>query len=69
MAATQRITRDDIKSKLEEIQGDATQTVEDARSKIIAVGVAVGAVVLVGVFLLGRRGGRRQTTVIELKRA
>jgi hypothetical protein len=68
MAATQRITRDDIKTKLEEIQGDATQTVEDARSKIIAVGVAVGAVVLVGVFLLGRRGGRRQTTVIELKR-
>ena len=69
MAATHRITRDDIKSKLEEIQGDATQTVEDARSRIIAVGVAVGAVVLIGVFLLGRRGGRRQTTIIELKRS
>ncbi len=69
MAATQRITRDDIKAKLEEIQGDATQTVEDARSRLIAVGVAVGAVVLIGAFLLGRRGGRRQTTIIELKRA
>jgi hypothetical protein len=69
MAAPQRITRDDIRSKLEEIQGDATQTVHDARNQLIAVGVAVGAVVIVAAFLLGRRGGRRKSTIIELRRS
>ena len=69
MAATQRITREDIKTKLEEIQGDATQTVHNARSQLIAVGVAVGAVVITAAFLLGRRGGRRKSTIIELKRS
>ena len=65
----QRITRDDIKSKLAEIQGDATSTVQDAKTTIIGAAVVVGVVVLAGVYLLGRRGGRRRSTVIELKRA
>jgi hypothetical protein len=63
------ITRDDIKAKLSEIQGEATQTVEDAKTTIVAVAAAVGVVVLVGVYLLGRRGGRRRSTVIELRRS
>ena len=62
------ITRDDIKAKLHEIQGEATSTVEEAKTTIVAVAAAVGVVVLVGVYLLGRRGGRRRSTVIELKR-
>lgn len=62
------ITRDDIKAKLHEIQGEATNTVEEAKTTIVAVAAAVGVVVLVGVYLLGRRGGRRRSTVIELKR-
>ena len=64
----QRITRDDIKAKLAEIQGDATASVQDAKTTIIGVAVVVGVVVLAGVYLLGRRGGRRRSTVIELKR-
>ena len=68
-SGTAPITRDDIKAKLNEIQGEATQTVEDAKTTIIAVAAAVGVVVLVGVYLLGRRGGRRRSTVIELRRS
>jgi hypothetical protein len=63
------ITRDDIKAKLTEIQGEATQTVEEAKTTIVAVAAAVGVVVLVGIYLIGRRSGRRRSTVIELKRA
>jgi hypothetical protein len=70
MASTQTtITRDDIKAKLLEIQEDATTTVESAKTTIVAVAAGVGVVVLVGIYLLGRRGGRRKSTVIELKRA
>jgi hypothetical protein len=69
MATTTPITREDIKAKLIEIQEDATTTVESAKSTIIAVAAGVGVVVIVGIYLLGRRGGRRRSTVIELKRA
>jgi hypothetical protein len=67
--ASTPITRDDIKAKLIEIQEDATSTVESAKSTIIAVAAGVGVVVVLGIYFLGRRGGRRRSTVIELKRA
>ncbi len=69
VAPSKPITRDDIKAKLVEIQDDATTTVESAKTTIIAVAAGVGVVVLVGIYVLGRRGGRRRSTVIELKRA
>ena len=63
------ITKDDIKAKLAEIQGEATTTVEGAKSQLIAVAAGVGAVLVVVAFLLGRRGGQRRSTVIEVRRA
>jgi hypothetical protein len=65
----QKITRHDIKAKLEEIQLDATETVESARTRLVGAAIAVGAAVAVAAFLIGRRGGRRRSTIIELKRA
>jgi hypothetical protein len=68
MSRDQKITRDDIKAKLAEIQDDATHTVEDAKSQIIA-GAAIAAIVLLLLaYLVGRRGGRKRSTIIELKR-
>lgn len=64
-----QISRDDIKSKLGEIQGEALDQVEGARNQLIAVGAAVALVLLIVAFLLGRRGGRRASTVIEVRRA
>ena len=62
------ITRDDIKAKLTEIQGEATATGESARN-IALIGGAVVAVAVVGVaFWLGKRKGKRKTTVVEVRR-
>lgn len=62
------IDRDDLEAKLRELQGGVTETKES----VMATAVAVGAVVAVGVvavaFLLGRRRGRRRTTVVEVRR-
>lgn len=63
-----RITPDDIKSKLGEIQGEATQQVEGAKSQLVAVAAGVGLVVLILAFLLGRRAGKRTSAVIEVRR-
>jgi len=67
-ADAQKITRDDIKAKLAEIQGDATAAVDDAKTTIVGVAVVIGVVVLVGVYVIGKRSGRRRSTVIELRR-
>jgi hypothetical protein len=67
-AETARVTPGDIKSKLTEIQGEATQQVESAKNQILAVGVLLGLLLLIVAFLLGRRGGKRSSAIIEVRR-
>jgi hypothetical protein len=67
--STERITPDDLKGKLEEIQGEATQQVESAKNQILAAGVLIGLLLLIVAFLLGRRGGKRASAVIEVRRS
>ena len=67
-ASTDRITRDDIEAKFRELQGDATETVDDAKSVAVTAAIAVGVVVVAAVFLLGRRRGRRKSTIVEIRR-
>ena len=64
-----KITPADIKAKLTDIQGEANDTVTNVKGKATRIAIAVGVVVVVGVYILGRRGGRKTGTVIELKRA
>jgi cobalamin biosynthesis Mg chelatase CobN len=62
------ITRTDIESKLREIRGEVNEVGESARS----IGVIVGAVAVVAVvgvvYLFGRRRGRKEKTVVEIRR-
>ncbi len=63
-----KISRDDIEAKLREIQGEVDDTAESAKGMAVAVGaaLAVGAVVLI--FILGKRRGKRKTTIVEVRR-
>lgn len=63
-----RITPDDIKSKLHDIQGEATQQVEGAKSQLLTAAAVGGLIALIIVFLLGRRAGKRSSAVIEVRR-
>ena len=68
MARNERITRDDIEKKLRGLQGDVAEKVEDRKGALATVAVAVGVVVVITVFLLGRRSGRRRSTMVEIRR-
>jgi hypothetical protein len=62
------ITRSDVEAKLREIRGEVGATAESAKGAVLAAAVA-GVVVVVGVaYLLGRRRGRKRTTVVEVRR-
>jgi hypothetical protein len=64
----ERVTTEDIETKLRQIRGQFEQTAESARSGLVTAGV-VGAMALVAVaYVLGRRRGRRRSTVVEIRR-
>ena len=67
-SADKPVSRADIEAKLREIRGEVDTGVESARNVGLIVG-AVAAVAIVGtIYFLGKRRGRRQTTVVEVRR-
>ncbi|MEI8390985.1 MAG: hypothetical protein WCG40_00655 [Actinomycetes bacterium] len=65
---TERISREDIEAKLRALQGDVQGKVENRKTTITAVGGAIGVILVVAFFLLGRRSGKRRSTVVEIRR-
>ena len=63
-----KITRDDIESKLREIQGDVGQRAEAVKVPAIAIAVGVVVVSIATAYFLGRRKGKRRQTVLEIRR-
>lgn len=64
----QPVTRHTIEAKLREIRGEVETTAQSARPYAVMAGV-VAAVAVVGVaYLLGRRKGKKRTTLVEVRR-
>ncbi|HEY4376341.1 MAG TPA: hypothetical protein VGM93_04250 [Acidimicrobiales bacterium] len=68
MSTTERITPADLEAKMRELQGDVNDQAEAAKGTAITVGVVVGVVVVLGIFLFGRSRGKKKTTLIEVRR-
>ncbi|HEX2119159.1 MAG TPA: hypothetical protein VHF91_08245 [Acidimicrobiales bacterium] len=66
--ADRRITRADIEAKLRDMRGEVQETAEAAKTPILAVAGGVAAAVVLLAFLLGKRRGRRKSTVVEIRR-
>lgn len=64
----EKISRDDIESKLRELQGEVDETAESAKGIAVAVGAAVALGVVVVIFLMGKRRGKAKTTIVEVRR-
>ena len=67
-ATSSHVTRDDIEAKFRELQGGAQDQVASARGTLAAVGGVFAAILLLIVFLLGRRAGKQRSTIVEIKR-
>lgn len=63
-----RITRDDLEGKFRELQGEVDLYADEARSHALTAGIVIVAGVVVVAFWLGRRRGRRKTTIVEIRR-
>jgi hypothetical protein len=62
------ITRSDLEGKLRELQGEVTETAQSAKSTVIAVGAAVAVGVVALAWWMGRRNGKKRTTIVEVRR-
>lgn len=62
------ITRDDIEAKLREVYSGAHDQVASTKTTLVSVAAVIGALLVLIVFLLGIRGGKKRTTIVEIKR-
>ena len=67
MTAT-RIERSDIEAKFRELQGDVQDTADEAKSYAFAVAAVVVVGLAAAAFVLGRRRGRKRSTIVEIRR-
>lgn len=62
------VSRDDIERKLREIKGEAGEVAESGRNFAMMAAVAAAVVVVAAAYVLGRRKGKKRSTVVEVRR-
>jgi hypothetical protein len=67
-AQPQTIHRSDLEAKMRELQGGVSDTREAATTTLVTVGAIVAVGVIAVAFMLGRRRGKKRTTVVEVRR-
>jgi hypothetical protein len=65
---TTAISRDDIEAKLRELQGEVEVIGEEAKSYALTIGFVVAVGIVAVAFVFGRRRGRRNRTIVEVRR-
>ena len=66
--ATPKITPQDLENKLKMLQGDVQGKVDDKKSTIATAAAAGSVVLLLIFFMLGKRSGKKRSTVVEIRR-
>jgi len=65
---SQPVSRSDIESKLREIRGEVDSTATAAKPAAMAVAGVAAVLILGAVYFLGRRKGKKKSTVVEIRR-
>lgn len=68
MTTEPKISKQDIENKIRALQTDISGKAADKKQSIIVIGSAIATAVIVVVFLLGRRSGRRRGSRVEFRR-
>ena len=68
MTSSEKITPADLEAKMRELQGEVDETTETAKSYALAAAAAAGVVLFVVAFTMGKRRGKKKSTVVEIRR-
>jgi hypothetical protein len=64
----ERITKEDIERQIRSLTTDVKADVMTQKQKLLVDGAVTVVVVLLTVFFLGKRAGRRRSTLVEIRR-
>ena len=62
------ISRDDLESKFREIKTEVDNVTGSAKSKAVPAGIVGGILLVLIVYLLGRRVGSKRSAMVEIRR-
>jgi len=68
MTETAGITPADIEAKFRDIQGQVDVVAENGKRKLALVGGVVGILLLLVIYVLGRKAGKKSSSVLEIRR-
>ncbi len=63
-----KISPADIEAKFRDIQGQVDSVAEDGKKKAAIAGLVGAVLLLLVIYLMGRRSGVRRSTVLEIRR-
>lgn len=68
ITGTSKITRTDLEQNFRSLQQGVSGKVDAKKPSLLAVAGGVGGLLALLVFLLGRRSGKKKTTLVEIRR-
>ena len=66
--AERRVSEQDLRNQLQSFQDGVQNQVHDQKNTLLAIGGGALVVLLILFFLLGKRAGKRKTTLVEIRR-
>lgn len=67
-ARSGRITREDLEQRFSAVQDNLRGKVRDRKQTLISAAGGMAILIVLIVFLLGKRSGKRKTTLVEIRR-
>lgn len=68
VTSEQKISADDLRSKLQSFQDGIQGKVDDKKNTLMTVGGVTLLALLILFFVLGKRSGKKKTTFVEIRR-
>ncbi len=62
------ITPADIEAKFRDVQGQIDVVANDSKKKVAVGGVAATVLILLIAYIIGRKAGKKRSTVLEIRR-
>lgn len=65
---SETISAEDLQDKLQSFQDGIQGKVDDKKSTLVAVGGVALVILILIFFMLGKRAGKKKTTLVEIRR-